>query len=99
MSEDPLVECPSCHELQLRKVVNSVGVVFKGSGFYVTDNRNGGSKAAASSSKSETTSSTTDTSTAVANGNGDKPAADKATSNGSGDKPAKKEASTPPPAA
>ncbi|HRQ39543.1 MAG TPA: zinc ribbon domain-containing protein [Chloroflexota bacterium] len=51
MSEAPLVECPSCGEPQLRKVVNSVGVVFKGSGFYVTDNRNGSAKAA--SSKSE----------------------------------------------
>lgn len=46
MSEAPLLDCPSCGEPQLRKVVNSVGVVFKGSGFYVTDNRNGAAKAA-----------------------------------------------------
>jgi hypothetical protein len=25
----------------VRRVVNSVGIVFKGSGFYITDNRNG----------------------------------------------------------
>ncbi|MBE7533318.1 MAG: zinc ribbon domain-containing protein [Chloroflexi bacterium] len=50
MSETPLVDCPSCGEPQLRKVVNSVGVVFKGSGFYVTDNRNGSTKAASSKS-------------------------------------------------
>lgn len=44
MSEDPLIDCPECGQPQLRKVVNSVGVVFKGSGFYVTDNRNGSAK-------------------------------------------------------
>ncbi len=39
-SEDALTECPSCGAEQgLRKVVNSVGIVFKGSGFYVTDNK------------------------------------------------------------
>jgi putative FmdB family regulatory protein len=41
MSDDPLTECPSCDEEALRRVINSVGIVFKGSGFYVTDNRNG----------------------------------------------------------
>ena len=38
MSDDPLTICPVC-EGQIRRVLNSVGVVFKGSGFYVTDNR------------------------------------------------------------
>lgn len=38
MSDDPLTICPSC-DGSIRRVVSSVGVVFKGSGFYVTDNR------------------------------------------------------------
>jgi putative FmdB family regulatory protein len=38
MSEDPLTECPVCQG-SIRRVINSVGVVFKGSGFYVTDNK------------------------------------------------------------
>ncbi|MDN6202395.1 MAG: FmdB family transcriptional regulator [Micrococcaceae bacterium] len=38
-SEDSLTECPQCHGL-LRKKFNSVGVVFKGSGFYRNDSRN-----------------------------------------------------------
>ena len=38
MSDDPLTICPVC-EGKIRRVVSSVGVVFKGSGFYVTDNR------------------------------------------------------------
>jgi putative FmdB family regulatory protein len=33
-----LTECPACAG-RLRKVLNAVGVVFKGSGFYRTDSR------------------------------------------------------------
>lgn len=40
MSDDPLTECPVC-DGKVRRVVGSVGIVFKGSGFYVTDHRNG----------------------------------------------------------
>ena len=36
-ADDPLTTCPECGEEQLRKVINQVGVVFKGSGFYVND--------------------------------------------------------------
>ena len=38
MSEDPLTDCPVCGG-QIRRVINSVGIVFRGSGFYVTDNK------------------------------------------------------------
>jgi putative FmdB family regulatory protein len=41
-SDAPLSICPACGG-QLRKVFNAVGVVFKGSGFYRTDSRNGSS--------------------------------------------------------
>ena len=37
-SDEPLTACPECQG-RLRKVFNSVGVVFKGSGFYRTDSR------------------------------------------------------------
>ncbi len=40
-TDDPLTECPEC-DGSLRKVFNAVGVVFKGSGFYATDNRSKG---------------------------------------------------------
>lgn len=39
-SEDALTTCPQCSG-KLRKLFNSVGIVFKGSGFYRTDSRNG----------------------------------------------------------
>jgi len=39
-SDAALTECPNCHG-KLRKVFNSVGIVFKGSGFYRNDSRSG----------------------------------------------------------
>jgi putative FmdB family regulatory protein len=38
-SDDPLTVCPECETETLRKVYLPVGIVFKGSGFYATDNR------------------------------------------------------------
>lgn len=70
-SDDALTVCPECTG-RLRKVFNSVGVVFKGSGFYKTDSRSttsatapaatsadssGSSSPAGSSSSSSSTSS------------------------------------------
>lgn len=55
-SDDPLTECPRCHG-DIRRVVNSVGVLFKGSGFYVTDNRNGRSSTAPAPSASDSSES------------------------------------------
>ena len=40
-ADDPIKECPECGA-ETRKVISSVGVVFKGSGFYVTDSRKNG---------------------------------------------------------
>jgi putative FmdB family regulatory protein len=44
-SDAALTECPGCGG-QLRKVFGSVGLVFKGSGFYKTDSRSGSSATA-----------------------------------------------------
>ncbi|MEM7111287.1 MAG: FmdB family zinc ribbon protein [Chloroflexota bacterium] len=58
MSDDPLKDCPVC-EGEVRRVVRSVGVVFKGSGFYVTDNRNGNNAKGNSSKKESSGEKTT----------------------------------------
>ena len=60
-----LTECPECGGA-LRKVFSSVGVVFKGSGFYRTDSRDSSkSSTAAAPAKTETkTESKSDTSSA-----------------------------------
>ena len=45
-SDEPLTACPAC-EGRLRKLFGSVGVVFKGSGFYRNDSRSESSRAEA----------------------------------------------------
>lgn len=37
-SDEPLQHCPEC-DGNIHRVIQPVGIVFKGSGFYVTDNR------------------------------------------------------------
>ena len=57
-SDPSLTECPVCGG-KLRKVFSSVGIVFKGSGFYRTDSRAGaGSTVAKSESGADSSSST-----------------------------------------
>ncbi|MCK4831612.1 MAG: zinc ribbon domain-containing protein [Anaerolineales bacterium] len=38
MSADPIDACPECTG-HVHRVISPVGVIFRGSGFYVTDNR------------------------------------------------------------
>jgi putative FmdB family regulatory protein len=45
-TDDALTVCPVCGEPQLRKVFNSIGVSFTGSGFYRNDSRAAESKGA-----------------------------------------------------
>lgn len=60
-TDDALTECPNCSG-QLRKVFGSIGVTFKGSGFYKTDSRSSSSASSGTSAKSETkTADTTST--------------------------------------
>jgi putative FmdB family regulatory protein len=86
--DDSLTECTLCGG-PLRKVFGSIGIVFKGSGFYKTDSRsstkassNGSSKSEAS--KSDTSSSSESTTTS----------ADKSTSTPSSEKSSSSEKST-----
>lgn len=36
--DDPLTECPKCSGA-IHRVIHSAGIIFKGSGWFVTDNR------------------------------------------------------------
>ncbi len=81
-SDEPLTTCPECGaENGLRKVMNSVGILFKGSGFYVTDNRNGSSGKSAVSEKggSKKKSSEGEKSTAKAEGSAQSSSKEKGT--------------------
>jgi putative FmdB family regulatory protein len=61
-SDASLTECPECAG-RLRKLYGSVGVVFKGSGFYRTDSRSE-AKASASTSSSSKDGKSSDTKSA-----------------------------------
>jgi putative FmdB family regulatory protein len=86
-NDGPLTVCPTC-EGKIYRVIQPVGVVFKGSGFYVTDSRGKQNLATSGVRKDETKSSNgggTESTTAS-------PASDKSTSTDS--KPAPSAASS-----
>ena len=72
-TDEPLSECTACGS-PVRKVYGSVGVVFKGSGFYRTDSRAGsaknGSGDGSSSSSSSASSSSSSASPSSASSSG-----------------------------
>jgi putative FmdB family regulatory protein len=67
-SDDALTTCPECSG-RLRKLFGSVGVVFKGSGFYRTDSRESAkSSSNGSASSSESASSSSSDKSSSSNG-------------------------------
>jgi putative FmdB family regulatory protein len=71
-SDDALTACPKCSG-RLRKLFGNVGVVFKGSGFYRTDNREtakSSNNGSASGSESKSPSSSSDKSGSDSSSNG-----------------------------
>ncbi|MCL4544793.1 MAG: FmdB family transcriptional regulator [Chloroflexi bacterium] len=75
-SEPPLTVCPMCGQ-RLRKVLQPVGIVFKGSGWYVNDSRPSSSStttaksgADAKDTKTESSDSSSSSSTPASNSNG-----------------------------
>lgn len=83
MSEDPLTTCTSCgEEGQVKRLLSSGnGLIFKGSGFYITDYKNGNSSGASSASSETTTKTETKSESKPAES---KPAASSSHSCGSG---------------
>jgi putative FmdB family regulatory protein len=78
-SAESQMKCPECGELAERRMSGGSGLVFKGSGFYITDYGKDGKKdqrKAADSAKGETGGS--------GGGSSDKPAGEKKPSKGSG---------------
>lgn len=82
-SDPPLTTCEQCGGA-LRKVIHPVGIVFKGSGWYITDSRSSTASAngrgnASSSSEGESSSKASD-SGAAKDGASDKTASSSSTS-------------------
>lgn len=56
MKDEPLKKCPKCKKTGVKRLVGGgAGLIFKGSGFYITDykNKGGGKKEGGGESKSE----------------------------------------------
>ena len=70
-TDDPLTVCSACGG-KLRKVFSPVGIVFKGSGFYRTDSRNGSSNVAAGKDGSSNGSSEKSGASSSSESNGSK---------------------------
>ena len=82
-SDDPITSCPKeCCGGEVKKVFGSVGIAFKGSGFYKNDSRSGGSKTSESSGSNEGTkeSSTSGSSTSSESKSSSSGSADKSSS-------------------
>ncbi len=47
ISEDPLKTCPACQTENLKRIIGSIGVSFKGAGFHINDYKNHRQKPAA----------------------------------------------------
>lgn len=48
MKDSPLTTCPTCSSPVQRLIGKNVGIIFKGSGFYITDSRNDAKDSSAS---------------------------------------------------
>jgi putative FmdB family regulatory protein len=80
-TDDPLTVCEVCGG-QLRKVYSPVGIVFKGSGFYRTDSRNGSAPAG---SKDKQADGAGDGAAAKKEGSGSEPGSSSGEKAGSGE--------------
>jgi putative FmdB family regulatory protein len=98
MTSDPIRKCPSCGKMKVKRLIGTgAGLIFKGSGFYITDYRDQGYKDKAKADSGADSSS----------GNGEAAKSDApATSTGDTSKPAaadgkpkaESKPATPPPA-
>jgi putative FmdB family regulatory protein len=68
ISDAPLTECESCGKPEFKKQLTAAGFQLKGSGWYVTDFRNGPGDGKAKSEKSEGGTATSDTTTTASTG-------------------------------
>ncbi|MBX3047529.1 MAG: zinc ribbon domain-containing protein [Anaerolineales bacterium] len=73
--DSPLKVCPECRKHTLHKVYRAAGVVFKGSGFYVTDKSRKSASPAPTNGKKAKEPASTNSTTSTAETKSEKPAA------------------------
>ncbi len=57
IKDDPLTECPDCGK-PVRKIFHPAGIIFKGSGWYITDSRKSSGAAAKAEAKTDSNGET-----------------------------------------
>jgi putative FmdB family regulatory protein len=92
-SDDALTTCEKCSG-RLRKLFGSVGVVFKGSGFYRTDSRESGKKATSATNGSSSSESGTSSGSGETKPSSSSEKSDKSDKSGSSSTPATAAASS-----
>jgi putative FmdB family regulatory protein len=86
-TDDALTTCKQCSG-RLRKLFNSVGVVFKGSGFYRTDSRESAKSSTNGSAKATSSSGTDGSSSSDKSGSSEKSGTSSDKSDSASSKPA-----------
>ena len=79
MRDEPLKKCPKCKKAGVKRLLGSgAGLIFKGSGFYITDykNKSGGKKEGGESKSGETKPSSSDSKPASGGSTGSKTSSD-----------------------
>jgi len=82
-SDPSVTECPQCGS-PVRKVYGSVGVVFKGSGFYRTDSRAGSSSGGSSNGTAAKKESSSDSSSSTSSSSPSSPSTSSSSGSSSG---------------
>lgn len=90
MRDEPLKKCPKCGKTGVKRLLGTgAGLIFKGSGFYITDYKNkgtgkkeggeskGGESKSGESKSSESKSSSSDSKSSSSSSGGSKPSGDK----------------------
>jgi putative FmdB family regulatory protein len=57
ITDSPVRECPKCGGVVMRIITGGAGLIFKGSGFYITDNRSASYKKSESADSSPSVTS------------------------------------------
>jgi len=60
IKDDPLTTCPTCGQPVTRLISNNVNIIFKGPGFYATDNRSASYEKAAKAESGSSSDSDSD---------------------------------------
>ncbi len=88
ISDAPLTDCPECGKAEFKKQLTAAGFQLKGTGWYVTDFRNGGSGSTAATAQSSTKTESSSTSPTTSDASSGGSASSSTSSSANDSKPA-----------